>query len=109
MHKNIENGKIYLPFSIITCIIIGLSDDSPILLFSEAMAMIRNLNQMTFQGFGTIPPERAQNLRNLDKGIEYSLTGNDAQVYRAASETWISSGTGTSILSVSRDGNHNLS
>ena len=65
--------------------------------------MIRNLNQVTFQGFGTIPPERAQNIRGLDKGTEIVLTGADAQVYRAASDTWISCGSGTSVLSVSRE------
>ena len=70
--------------------------------------MIRNLNQMTFQGFGTIPPERAQNIRGLDKGKEYTLSGADAQVYRAVAETWISCGTGTSVLSVSRDGENFL-
>ena len=66
--------------------------------------MIRNLNQMTFQGFGTIPPERAQNARNLEKGKLCNLTAGDADVYRAVSETWISCGSGTSVLSVSRDG-----
>ena len=70
--------------------------------------MIRNLNQMTFRGFGTIPPERAQNGRNLEKGTLYQLTAGEANVYRAASETWISCGSGTSVLSVSRDGEHFL-
>ena len=70
--------------------------------------MIRNLNQMTFQGFGTIPPERAQSAKGLDKGTEYTLSGADAQVYRAVTETWISCGTGTSVLSVSRDGENFL-
>ena len=27
--------------------------------------MIRNLNQMTFQGFGTVPPERNQSAKYL--------------------------------------------
>ena len=66
--------------------------------------MIRNLNQMTFQGFGIIPPERAQSAKNLDKGKPYHLTGGEATVYRAMCETWISCGNGTSVLSVSRDG-----
>ncbi len=66
--------------------------------------MIRNLNQMTFQGFGTIPPERVQNARNLDKGNVYELTDGEVTIYRAVSETWISCGTGTSVLSVSGDG-----
>ena len=70
--------------------------------------MIRNLNQMTFQGFGTIPPERAQHTKGLDKGTEYTLTSADAQVYRAVTETWISCGTGTSVLSVSKDGENFL-
>jgi len=70
--------------------------------------MIRNLNQMTFQGFGTIPPERAQNTRGLDKGEQIFLTGEDSQVFRAAAETWISCGNGTSVLSVSRDGENYL-
>ena len=88
----------------IQCIIIGPSEDGPILFFQGVFSMIRNLNQMTFQGFGTIPPERAQNARNLDKGSLFDLAGEEASVYRAMSETWISCGTGTSVLSVSRDG-----
>ena len=86
----------------------GLSDDSPILIFRGSVFMIRNLNQMTFQGFGTIPPERVQSAKGLDKGTEYNLSGIDAQVYRAVTETWISCGTGTSVLSVSRDGENFL-
>ena len=66
--------------------------------------MIRNLNQMTFQGFGTIPPERAQNNKNLDKGKLYQLVGGEATVYRTLCDTWISCGSGTSVLSVSAEG-----
>ena len=29
--------------------------------------MLRNLNQVTFQGFGTVPPERAQGTKYFDK------------------------------------------
>ena len=76
--------------------------------FSGANAMIRNLNQMTFQGFGTIPPERAQSVRGLDRGEQYTLTGGEVDVYRAVSDTWISCGSGTSVLSVSRDGENFL-
>ena len=60
------------------------------MIFRGSAIMIRNLNQMTFQGFGTIPPERAQSAKGLDKGTEYTLSGADAQVYRAVTETWIS-------------------
>ena len=78
------------------------------MIFRGSAIMIRNLNQMTFQGFGTIPPERAQSAKGLDKGTEYTLSGADAQVYRAVTETWISCGSGTSVLSVSRDGENFL-
>ena len=78
------------------------------MIFRGANAMIRNLNQMTFQGFGTIPPERTQSARGLEKGALYELAGGEASVYRAASETWISCGSGTSVLSVSRDGENFL-
>jgi AraC-like DNA-binding protein/quercetin dioxygenase-like cupin family protein len=70
--------------------------------------MIRNLNQMTFQGFGTIPPERAQHAKNLEKGTELELLDGEVTVYRAVSETWISCGSGTSVLSVSQDGENFL-
>ncbi len=66
--------------------------------------MIRNLNQMTFQGFGNTLPERGQSAKNLEKGMVMSLTQGDAEVFRAVSETWISCGSGTSVLSVSHDG-----
>jgi len=66
--------------------------------------MIRNLNQMTFQGFGNTLPERAQAMKNLDKGVPFALTAGDADVFHAVSETRISCGSGTSVLSVSHDG-----
>ena len=66
--------------------------------------MIRNLNQMTFQGFGTIPPERAQSVKNADKGNLWVLTHGEVDVFRATSDTWINSGTGNSVLCVSYDG-----
>lgn len=70
--------------------------------------MIRNLNQMTFQGFGTIPPERTQNLKGVEKGEQIKLAGGETQVFRANAETWISCGSGTSVLSVSHDGENFL-
>ena len=66
--------------------------------------MIRNLNQMTFQGFGTILPERAQTNRSMDKGTVLELIQGQAPVFRAASETWLSCGSGMSVLSMSEDG-----
>ena len=103
MHKNIEIGKNRLPFSIALCIIM----ESPFggsILFLEAVAMIRNLNQMTFQGFGTILPERAQSGRPIDKGVSLELKQGDAPVFRAVSETWLVCGSGMSVLSLSQDG-----
>ena len=72
--------------------------------FLEADTMIRNLNQMTFQGFGTILPEKAQSGRPVEKGTCLELKQGDAPVFRAASETWLSCGSGMSVLSLSADG-----
>ena len=68
--------------------------------------MIRNLNQVSFQGFGTILPERSHTARIADRGNRQSLRldQSGAPVYRAAGEVWLSCGTGMSVLSVSRDG-----
>ncbi len=68
--------------------------------------MIRNLNQVTFQGFGTVPPERTQNSKHADKNAAttWKLTQSETALYRAISQTWISCGSGMSVLSVSRDG-----
>jgi hypothetical protein len=68
--------------------------------------MIRNLNPITFQGFGSVLSERAhtskrtvreeQNLKKLDR--------EDAAVYRACSNVWLDFCSGMSVLSVSKDG-----
>ena len=68
--------------------------------------MIRNLNQVSFQGFGTILPERARAAKIIDRGERQmiALEQGDAFVYRAVSEVWLGCGTGMTILSVSSDG-----
>ncbi len=68
--------------------------------------MIRNLNQVSFRGFGTIAPERAQSVPNVEKGERQTLEleKGSATVYRAVSEVWLCSGSGMSVLSVSTDG-----
>ncbi len=68
--------------------------------------MIRNLNQVTFQSFGMVPSEKSQNLRPFDKSMaaSWQLPDSDPVLYRAVSETWVSCGSGTCVLSVSRDG-----
>ena len=68
--------------------------------------MLRNLNQVSFQGFGTILPERAHTAKIVDKGERKTLelqTGT-ASVYRAVSETWLNCSTGMNVLSVSGGG-----
>ena len=70
--------------------------------------MIRNLNQVSFQGYGMILPERAQTNKEMDKSgrRQLQLEENNAIVYKAASEVWVNCGTGMSVLSVSLDGDH---
>ena len=67
--------------------------------------MIRNLNQVSFQGFGTIAPERAQSAKHGDRGERQllQLEGGLAQVYRAEADVWLESSEGMSVLSVSFD------
>ena len=104
MHKIIENGKKYLPISIFVYIIIGSPMGDPILFFGEENRMIRNLNQMTFQGFGTILPEKGQPAKYMDKGVQILLRQEEAVVYRAVCDTWLNFGTGMTVLAVSLDG-----
>lgn len=68
--------------------------------------MIRNLNQVTFQRFGTVPSEKSQNNRPNDKSMaaSWKLQKAEQVLYRAASETWVSCGSGTIVLTVSLDG-----
>ena len=67
--------------------------------------MIRNLNQVSFQGFGIVPPERSQ-ITGFDKSAAatWELKQNETAVYQAVSDTWVCSVTGSSVLSVSQDG-----
>ena len=68
--------------------------------------MIRNLNQVTFQGFGTVPPERSHSTGGFDKSAAtpLPLSQENAVIFRALSDTWAAGGTGSSVLSVSLDG-----
>ena len=67
--------------------------------------MVRNLNQMTFQGFGTVPPERSQ-VTYIDKNTAatWPLTDSEGEVCRTVCDTWVTFGAGMSVLSVSADG-----
>ncbi len=68
--------------------------------------MIRNLNQVTFQGFGTVPPERSHSTGGFDKNAvtPFPLSQENAVIFRALSDTWAAGGSGSSVLSVSLDG-----
>ena len=68
--------------------------------------MIRNLNQMTFQGFGTVPPERNQGSRGFDRSRAetWKLSAAEPMLWRSVGETWVDCGGGMSTLSVSLDG-----
>ena len=68
--------------------------------------MVCNLNQMTFQGFGTVPPERSQGASYIDKttAAEWPLSESEGEVYCAKTDTWVTFGAGMSVLSVSADG-----
>ncbi len=68
--------------------------------------MIRNLNQVTFQGFGNVPPERTQSAKLFEKSeaLSLKLSQTEALIYRAKADTWVSFDSGLSVLSVSRDG-----
>ena len=68
--------------------------------------MIRNLNPITFQGFGAVLSERAQAVRKVEKVSKNlrKLIEGEAVVYCAKSEVWMDFGTGMTVLSVSTDG-----
>lgn len=68
--------------------------------------MIRNLNQVTFQSFGTVPSERNQTVRNVDKNgaVTWELSQEETVIYRAQADTWLWGSSGISVLSVSTDG-----
>ena len=68
--------------------------------------MIRNLNQVSFQRFGTISPERGQGGKASEKAGSrqiLQLNQGDAPVYRSTGECWLSTGSGMTVLSVSTD------
>ena len=97
--------KNHLPFSTFLVIIIMLPFGLQFAYLGCA-AMIRNLNQVTFQRFGTVPPDREQNKKNADRdtGTVLPLKRQEAAVFCACSETRVSCHAGKAVLSVSRDG-----
>ena len=70
------------------------------------LPMIRNLNQVTFQGFGNVPPERTQSAKLFEKSDAVSLKLSQAAtvIFCAREDTWVTFDSGISVLSVSQDG-----
>ena len=68
--------------------------------------VIRNLNQVSFQGFGSVLPERAQSKKGSrqTEGRLVHLVCGDGPVFYAESEVFLACGSGSSVLSVSHDG-----
>ena len=68
--------------------------------------MIRNLNQVSFQGFGSVLPERARN-KKTDQQQESKLIHlvcGDGPVFFAEQEVSLDCCSGSCVLSVSHDG-----
>ena len=72
--------------------------------------MIRNLNPITFQNYGSILPERGQGSKPSGHSIhwELSLREDSDRVYRTLSDTHLRCVSGKSVLSVSPDGENYL-
>ena len=69
--------------------------------------MIRNLNQVTFQGFGTVLSEKNQAGKEFEKAASVCakpLPSDEVELMRAAADTWVRGGSGMSVLAVSLDG-----
>jgi len=68
--------------------------------------MIRNLNQMNFQEFGTVLSERSGKGRGRERLTErqQQLTRGDAEIFRAQSDVRLRSSAGLTVLSVSQNG-----
>ena len=68
--------------------------------------MIRNLNQVSFQEYGNVLPERAGKIRSRDNAIqrELPLQRSAAQIYRANSQVRLRCSDGLVVLNVSSDG-----
>ena len=67
--------------------------------------MIQNLNQMAFQHFGIILPERQQTAAIPDPKTRFTLLPDQMQIplYRTACDTLLYLSSGKSVLSVSAD------
>ena len=74
--------------------------------FFGGIAMIQNLNQMTFQKYGTVLPERTQSakIEELEERKSIQLRCGDGPVFFTDEQVWLINASGNSVLSVSEDG-----
>ena len=74
--------------------------------FFGGMLMIRQLNPITFQDYGTILPERPDSTDSVHRqGVQQLTLGKGPlPVYLAESETWLYSRSGMTVLAVRREG-----
>ena len=72
--------------------------------------MIRNLNQVAFQNFGSILPERKKNdhIPENETKIQLNPDSKEIQIFKANGSTYVSLSSGKSVLSVSTDGENFL-
>ena len=69
--------------------------------------MIRNLNRMTIKDFGQVSPEQQRFFDPAFRGDRQEvlqLTPGDAPIYKTDGSTWLMSGGGMVVLSLSLDG-----
>jgi AraC-like DNA-binding protein len=66
--------------------------------------MIRHINPVTFQDYGTILPERPDSAKPLgNKCVRLTLGHGDLPVYLAVADTWLYSRSAMTVLAVRRD------
>ena len=73
--------------------------------FLGVFAVIWNLNQVNFRKFGTILPEKEKRTVQVNHHSIPLIPANTC-VYQSVADTWLSSESGQTILSVSEDGEH---
>ncbi len=70
--------------------------------------MIRNLNQLNFQGFGTVVPTRTRNDSKIPPDILRQSLRLERQahslIYKTTSDSWVVNCASMTVLSVSQDG-----
>ena len=75
-------------------------------LFFGGMPMIRHLNPMTFQAFGSILPERPDSAQAAGKGEhvrQLELRHGPLPLYRTVSETWLCGRGAMTVLAIQQD------